>query len=74
MSRAYEGLHLDTLAGLDSQRLALRTLETLPGWTRGTRVELRQYSAQGTLLDAIGSPDWPQTKVLVQMARHPVCS
>ncbi|WP_448653175.1 NEL-type E3 ubiquitin ligase domain-containing protein [Pseudomonas fluorescens] len=67
VSRAYEGLHLDTLAGLDSQRLALRTLETLPGWPRGTRVELRQHSAQGPLLDAIGSPDWPQAKVLVQM-------
>lgn len=57
VSRAYEGLHLDTLADIDSQRLALRTLETLPGWPRGTRVELRQYSAQGPLLDAIGSPD-----------------
>lgn len=67
VSRAYEGLHLDTLASIDSQRLALRSLEALPGWPRGTRVELRQYSAEGLLLDAIGSPDWPQTKVLVQM-------
>lgn len=65
VSRAYEGLHLDTLAGIDSQRLALRTLETLPGWRRGTRVELRHYSAQGTLLDAIGSPDSTTTKTLV---------
>ncbi|NVZ56469.1 hypothetical protein HX797_09335 [Pseudomonas edaphica] len=65
VSRAYEGLHLDTLASIDSQRLALRTLETLPGWQRGTRVELRHYSAQGTLLDAIGSPDSTTTKALV---------
>jgi len=65
VSRAYEGLQLDTLAGIDSQRLALRTLETLPGWQRGTRVELRHYSAQGTLLDAIGSPDSTTTKTLV---------
>lgn len=65
VSRAYEGLYLDTLAGIDSQRLALRTLEILPGWQRGTRVELRHYSAQGTLLDAIGSPDSTTTKTLV---------
>lgn len=64
-SRAYEGLHLDTLTDLDSQRLALRTLETLPGWRRGTRVELRQYSAQGPILDAIGSPDALPVKTLV---------
>ncbi|MGU3306801.1 NEL-type E3 ubiquitin ligase domain-containing protein [Pseudomonas sp. M5A4_2d] len=66
VARAYEGLHLDTLANLDSQRLALRTLETLPGWRRGTRVELRQYSSQGAILDAIGSPD-ATARVLVQM-------
>lgn len=65
VSRAYERLHLDTLADIDSQRLALRTLETLPGWRRGTRVELRQYSAQGTLLDAIGSTDSTPFKTLV---------
>ncbi|AZE59026.1 MULTISPECIES: NEL-type E3 ubiquitin ligase domain-containing protein [Pseudomonas fluorescens group] len=65
VSRAYEGLHLDTLTGLDSQRLALRTLETLPGWRRGTRVELRRSSAEGTLLDAIGSPDSSIRKTLV---------
>jgi len=65
VSRAYEGLHLDTLTGIDSQRLALRTLETLPGWRRGTRVELRQYSAQGATLDAIGSPDITPARTLV---------
>lgn len=65
VSRAYEGLHLDTLTDIDSQRLALRTLETLPGWLRGTRVELRQYSAQGATLDAIGSPDITPARTLV---------
>ncbi|ASV36425.1 hypothetical protein CI807_09605 [Pseudomonas sp. NS1(2017)] len=65
VSRAYEGLHLDTLTDIDSQRLALRTLETLPGWRRGTRFELRQYSAQGPTLDAIGSPDITPARTLV---------
>ena len=65
VSRAYEGLHLDTLTDIDSQRLALRTLETLPGWPPGTRLELRQYSAGGPLLDAIGSPNGAPAKTLV---------
>ncbi|NWC85802.1 hypothetical protein HX793_08605 [Pseudomonas reactans] len=65
VSRAYEGLHLDTLTDIDSQRLALRTLETLPGWRRGARFELRQYSAQGPTLDAIGSPDITPARTLV---------
>ncbi|AZE54828.1 hypothetical protein C4K03_2673 [Pseudomonas synxantha] len=67
VSRAYEGLHLDTLADIDSLRLALRTLETLPGWPRGTRVEMRQHSAQGTVLDAIGSVDSTTRRTLVLM-------
>ncbi|SDK77940.1 C-terminal novel E3 ligase, LRR-interacting [Pseudomonas libanensis] len=67
VSRAYAGLHLDTLADIDSLRLALRTLETLPGWRRGTRVEMRQYSAQGSVLDAIGSIDSTTRKTLVLM-------
>ncbi|MCR4539858.1 hypothetical protein NUV89_15775 [Pseudomonas sp. 18.1.10] len=65
VSRAYEGLQVDALANPDSQRLALRTLETLPGWRRGTRVELREHSASGTLLDAIGSPDAAPHKTVV---------
>lgn len=67
VSRAYEGLHVDALANADSQRLALRTLETLPGWRRGTRVELREYSATGPLRDAIGSPDATAHTTLVVM-------
>lgn len=67
VARAYEGLHLDSQSNLDSQRLALRTLETLPGWHRGSRMELRQYSLQGTVLDAIGSADAPSRRTLVVM-------
>lgn len=64
-ARAYEGVLLGTPSDLDSQRLALRTLETLPGWRRGTRVELRYHSAQGKVLDAIGSPDHGAARSLV---------
>lgn len=67
VARAYEGLQLDSHTHLDSHRLALRTLETLPGWHRGARVELRQYSLQGTVLDAIGSPEFPSRRTLIVM-------
>ncbi len=65
VSRAYEGLHVDALANPDSQMLALHSLETLPGWRRETRVELRQYSATGRVQDAIGPPDAAAQKHLV---------
>ena len=65
VSRAYEGLHVDALSNPDTQRLALHTLETLPGWQRGSRIELRQYSATGPLLDAIGTADAGAGKTLV---------
>lgn len=65
VSRAYEGLYADTLNNIDSQRLALHTLELLPGWPRDTRVELRNYSATGPVLDAIGASDASNTRTLV---------
>jgi Leucine-rich repeat (LRR) protein len=65
VSRAYEGLFVESLANHDSQRLALHTLQTLPGWRADTRVELRQYSASGPLLDAIGPSDAAQHKTVV---------
>ncbi|MGK9415772.1 dermonecrotic toxin domain-containing protein [Pseudomonas cedrina] len=65
VARAYEGLFDETPSTLDSQRLALRTLETLPGWRRGSRVELRHHSQGGELLDAIGSPDANNRRTLV---------
>ncbi len=65
VARAYEGLHLDTLANTDSLRLALHTLETLPGWPPATRLELRQYAADGALLDAIGAAHASEVRRLV---------
>ena len=65
VSRAYEGLFVDALANPDSQRLALHTLETLPGWRVGTRVELREHTTTGPLLDAIGTPDSGAPNILI---------
>ncbi|MFW0756473.1 NEL-type E3 ubiquitin ligase domain-containing protein [Pseudomonas sp. H11T01] len=65
VARAYEGFYLEASANLDSERLALRSLENLPGWPAGIRVELREYSTTGRLLDSIGAPDGSVRKVLV---------
>ena len=65
VSRAYEGLFVESLSNPDSHRLALHTLESLPGWPRGMRVELRAHSATGALMDAIGDTGATERKILI---------
>lgn len=65
VARAYEGLYLETASGVDSERLALRSLEALPGWPKDAHFELREYGLQGKLLDAIGPQQNPVRAVLV---------
>ena len=66
ISRAYEGLDLiSTAENPDTHRLALHTLESLPGWSGRVRVEIRQYSHEGPVFDSIGGAEAPEQKVLV---------
>lgn len=65
-TRAYAGLRSETMALADSRRLALYTLERLPGWPDTLRLEVREGSNSGTLLDSIGSPTAPDKKYLVK--------
>ncbi|QPG61026.1 hypothetical protein HFV04_015900 [Pseudomonas sp. BIGb0427] len=65
LNRAYEGLYLDAGSSSDSERLALHTLGTLHGWSTDVRLEVREGSIQGALLDSIGSSEAPIRKVLV---------
>jgi Leucine-rich repeat (LRR) protein len=66
VTRAYEGLDLYSMRNhLDTDRLALHTLERLPGWSGQLRLEIRQYTHTGPLIDSIGEPDAPGRKVLV---------
>ncbi|MGE8185967.1 NEL-type E3 ubiquitin ligase domain-containing protein [Pseudomonas sp. NPDC086278] len=53
-SRALCGLHLESMASVASDRLALHSLEHLPGWSPDIRVEVRSGSIQGALLDSVG--------------------
>ncbi|WP_183129287.1 NEL-type E3 ubiquitin ligase domain-containing protein [Pseudomonas prosekii] len=65
MLRAYEGLYLPASENLDSLRLALHSLEHLPGWSAHIRIELRGLSLRGPLLDSVGAPQAVADKVLV---------
>ena len=66
LNRAYEGLYHATLATDDTPRLVLATLKTLPGWSDTVRIELREYSTSGAVIDSIGPQDSTQTKIVVK--------
>jgi Leucine-rich repeat (LRR) protein len=55
LNRALCGLRLDSMASTASDRLALHSLQLLPGWTAQMRVEVRAGSILGPLLDSVGS-------------------
>lgn len=66
ISRAYEGLYMDALENSDTQRLALHSLEKLPGWSPQVRLEVRDFSRSGTLRDSVGPPHAPIVRTLVR--------
>ncbi|MBF4557555.1 hypothetical protein H7698_15865 [Pseudomonas sp. p50] len=65
-TRAYAGLRSENIASADSRRLALNALENLPGWPDTLRLEVREGSDTGTLLDSIGDENAPVKKYLVK--------
>ncbi|WP_433860794.1 NEL-type E3 ubiquitin ligase domain-containing protein [Pseudomonas thivervalensis] len=64
MVQAYKALYLPTKGNPDTWRLALHSLEQLPGWPADVRIEIRDGAPDGTLLDSIG-PSSTARKVLV---------
>lgn len=65
-TRAFAGLHSENLASADSRRLALHALEQLPDWTHSLRLEIREGSTTGALLEGIGEPSAPVKRYLVK--------
>ncbi|WCM49068.1 NEL-type E3 ubiquitin ligase domain-containing protein [Pseudomonas sp. WJP1] len=55
LNRTLCGLRLDSMASAASDRLALHSLQHMPGWTAQMRVEVRAGFIQGPLLDSVGS-------------------
>ena len=66
LGHAYAGLHMESLTSADSKRLALQSLSKLPGWSDQLRLEVREGSISGELLDSIGSEAATQRKYLVK--------
>ncbi|WP_339560595.1 NEL-type E3 ubiquitin ligase domain-containing protein [Pseudomonas sp. EA_65y_Pfl1_P113] len=66
VGHAFAGLHMENLTSADSKRLALHTLGHLPGWSGQLRLEVREGSIDGALLDSIGSETAAQRKYLVK--------
>lgn len=66
LNRAYEGFFLASgNAHPDTLKLALVSLEKLPGWPADLMIEVRQGSMGGELLNRVGSPP-SQVKTLVK--------
>ncbi|MHC8319220.1 dermonecrotic toxin domain-containing protein [Pseudomonas sp. GB2N2] len=65
VARAYEGFFLDGMDTADTHRLALHSLESMPGWPARLRIEVREFSETGSVRDSIGETDAPLLKTLV---------
>ncbi|MCU0118939.1 hypothetical protein N8H74_11795 [Pseudomonas sp. B2M1-30] len=66
ITRAYEGLELDSVHNPDSDTLALHSLQRLPGWSNDIRLEVREQSPEGKLVDSTGPTQARVQKVLVR--------
>ncbi|MGH8389254.1 MAG: dermonecrotic toxin domain-containing protein [Pseudomonas sp.] len=66
LNRAYEGLYLRSIAHADSDVLALHSLDRLPGWPKGVRVEVLDGSISGRVLDRSGPLDAPDSRRLIK--------
>ena len=64
-ARAYEGLFLDAAYGVDTERLALHSLQALPDWPDNVRIEIREDSFDGPLRDSVGPADASVRRILV---------
>ncbi|WP_248752572.1 DUF6543 domain-containing protein [Pseudomonas sp. MWU15-20650] len=66
INRAYEGQHLNAPPSLDTDRLALNSLRTLPGWSGEVQLEARHHSLTGPTWLRIGPDDAPIQRTLVR--------
>ncbi len=68
ITRAYEGLEIDSVHNPDSETLALHSLPLLPGWSDAVSLEVRNQSFAGNRLDTTGPVGAAIEKVLVRRA------
>jgi Leucine-rich repeat (LRR) protein len=66
LNRAYEGLYLRSTVAPESDTLALHSLRMLPGWPKNLRIEVREHSVIGRLLDRNGALDASNVRRLIK--------
>ena len=67
LNRAYEGLYLRSVSHPDSDVLALHSLQRLPGWPKGLRIEVLDGSISGRVLDRCGPRDSADCRRLIKV-------
>lgn len=75
INQALEGFFLQSrAANPDTLTLTLQGLEQLPGWPKDLRVEIRDGSFGGALLDGIGEHSTTQLRILIKQGdRYTPC-
>ena len=66
MDRALMGLYRPQLATADTDKLALGLMDRVQGWDDGYRLEVREGTTTGTLLDSVGETDALSRSVIVK--------
>ncbi|MCP1477464.1 Leucine-rich repeat (LRR) protein [Pseudomonas sp. EB276 TE3739] len=66
VTRAFEGLELDSVSNPDTDTLVLHSLRNVPGWSGEVRLEIRDGTYAGKMLDSTGRADAPEQKILVR--------
>lgn len=66
LAHAFDGLAFDYGMAPDTQKLLLHNLERLPGWPPNLRIDIREKSLGGALLEHVGPADAPIRKTLVK--------
>ncbi|MFQ6574685.1 NEL-type E3 ubiquitin ligase domain-containing protein [Pseudomonas sp. UM16] len=74
LTRAYEGLYLDSAPNPDSDRLILHSLKQLPGWLAETAIELREGKHTPGRIDGIGADDASTRKIITRFPTGYVAS
>jgi len=74
LNRAYEGLYLRSVSHPDSDVLALHSLERLPGWPEGLRIEVLDGSISGRVLDRCGPLDSADCRRLIKAGDRYRCA
>ncbi|WP_246226465.1 dermonecrotic toxin domain-containing protein [Pseudomonas atagonensis] len=67
VARAYEPFYLKSVDNPDSRRLALHSLENLPGWNPDVRIEVSLYEFKGTTADSIGQENAAIRRTIVEL-------